>query len=94
MGNRLVWIANGFMVSFAYMLFSKPAVLDTATLLSTQRLATRLSFFSLGFAISAWAPLIPYAQQRLNLNHANFGLLLLCMGIGSMIAMPATGGFS
>ncbi len=91
MGNRLVWIANGFMVSFAYMLFSKPAVLDTATLLSTQRLATRLSFFSLGFAISAWAPLIPYAQQRLNLNHANFGLLLLCMGIGSMIAMPATG---
>lgn len=91
MGNRLVWIANGFMVSFAYMLFSKPAVLDTATLLSTQQLATRLSFFSLGFAISAWAPLIPYAQQRLNLNHANFGLLLLCMGIGSMIAMPATG---
>lgn len=91
MGNRLVWIANGFMVSFAYMLFSKSAVLDTATLLSTQRLATRLSFFSLGFAISAWAPLIPYAQQRLNLNHANFGLLLLCMGIGSMIAMPATG---
>ncbi|MEQ1065640.1 MFS transporter [Acinetobacter sp. XH1741] len=73
------------------MLFSKSAVLDTATLLSTQRLATRLSFFSLGFAISAWAPLIPYAQQRLNLNHANFGLLLLCMGIGSMIAMPATG---
>ena len=45
----------------------------------------------MGFAISAWAPLIPYAQQRLNLNHANFGLLLLCMGIGSMIAMPATG---
>ncbi|WP_080649719.1 MFS transporter [Acinetobacter pittii] len=73
------------------MLFTKPAVLDTATLLSTQRLATRLSFFSLGFATAAWAPLIPFAQQRLNLNHANFGLLLLCMGIGSMIAMPATG---
>ncbi|OIG34949.1 ABC transporter permease, partial [Acinetobacter baumannii] len=66
-------------------------VLDTATLLSTQRLATRLSFFSLGFATAAWAPLIPFAQQRLNLNHADFGLLLLCMGIGSMIAMPATG---
>ncbi|AUT36274.1 MFS transporter [Acinetobacter pittii] len=73
------------------MLFTKPAVLDTATLLSTQRLATRLSFFSLGFATAAWAPLIPFAQQRLNLNHADFGLLLLCMGIGSMIAMPATG---
>ncbi|RZG81181.1 MFS transporter [Acinetobacter pittii] len=73
------------------MLFTKPAVLDTATLLSTQRLATRLSFFSLGFATAAWAPLIPFAQQRLNLNHADFGLLLLCMGIGSMIAMPPTG---
>ncbi|USP42418.1 MFS transporter [Acinetobacter sp. XS-4] len=73
------------------MLFTKPAVLDTAALLSTQRLATRLSFFSLGFATAAWAPLIPFAQQRLNLNHADFGLLLLCMGIGSMIAMPATG---
>ncbi|EOQ67097.1 hypothetical protein F931_02130 [Acinetobacter pittii ANC 4050] len=91
MENRLVWIAHDFMVSSRNMLFTKPAVLDTATLLSTQRLATRLSFFSLGFATAAWAPLIPFAQQRLNLNHANFGLLLLCMGIGSMIAMPATG---
>ncbi|MFI7966075.1 MFS transporter, partial [Acinetobacter baumannii] len=43
------------------MLFTKPAVLDTATLLSTQRLATRLSFFGLGFATAAWAPLIPFA---------------------------------
>ncbi len=91
MENRLVWIAHDFMVSSRNMLFTKPAVLDTATLLSTQRLATRLSFFSLGFATAAWAPLIPFAQQRLNLNHADFGLLLLCMGIGSMIAMPATG---
>lgn len=91
MENRLVWIANDFMVSSRNMLFTKPAVLDTATLLSTQRLATRLSFFSLGFATAAWAPLIPFAQQRLNLNHADFGLLLLYMGIGSMIAMPATG---
>lgn len=91
MENRLVWIANDFMVSSRNMLFTKPDVLDTATLLSTQRLATRLSFFSLGFATAAWAPLIPFAQQRLNLNHADFGLLLLCMGIGSMIAMPATG---
>lgn len=91
MENRLVWIANDFMVSSRNMLFTKTAVLDTATLLSTQRLATRLSFFSLGFATAAWAPLIPFAQQRLNLNHADFGLLLLCMGIGSMIAMPATG---
>ena len=46
MENRLVWIANDFMVSSRNMLFTKPAVLDTATLLSTQRLATRLSFLA------------------------------------------------
>ncbi|MDK8756465.1 MFS transporter [Acinetobacter radioresistens] len=73
------------------ILFSRTAVLDSAAQLSAQRLSTRLNFFSLGFGTAAWAPLIPFAQQRLNLNHADFGLLLLCMGIGSMIAMPATG---
>ena len=73
------------------ILFSRTAVLDSAAQLSAQRLSTRLNFFSLGFGTAAWAPLIPFAQQRLNLNHADFGLLLLCMGVGSMIAMPATG---
>lgn len=73
------------------MLFSRTATLDDAAQLSAQRLSTRLSFFSLGFVTAAWAPLIPFAQQRLHLNHGDFGLLLLCMGIGSMLAMPATG---
>lgn len=59
--------------------------------LSAQRLATLLCFFSLGFSTAAWAPLIPFAQQRLSLNHADFGSLLLCAGIGSMLAMPLTG---
>lgn len=59
--------------------------------IQNQILATRLSFFSLGFATAAWAPLIPLAQQRLYLNHANFGLLLLCAGIGSFLSMPVTG---
>ncbi|HJF27889.1 MAG TPA: MFS transporter [Acinetobacter lwoffii] len=56
-----------------------------------QKIATALCFFSLGFSTAAWAPLIPYAQQRLFLNHADFGLLLLCAGIGSMLAMPLAG---
>lgn len=56
-----------------------------------QKIATALCFFSLGFSTAAWAPLIPYAQQRLLLNHADFGLLLLCAGIGSMLAMPIAG---
>jgi hypothetical protein len=56
-----------------------------------QKIATALCFFSLGFSTAAWAPLIPYAQQRLLLNHADFGLLLLCAGVGSMLAMPLAG---
>ncbi len=56
-----------------------------------QHIATLLCFFCLGFSTAAWAPLIPFAQQRLHLNHADFGGLLLCGGLGSMIAMPATG---
>ncbi|MFV5506753.1 MFS transporter [Acinetobacter sp. 197] len=56
-----------------------------------QKIATALCFFCLGFGTAAWAPLIPYAQQRLLLNHADFGLLLLCAGIGSMLAMPLAG---
>lgn len=55
------------------------------------RLATRLSFFANGIAMSAWAPLVPYAKDRLQLNAGSLGLILLCLGIGSMLAMPATG---
>ncbi|XID75292.1 MFS transporter [Alkanindiges sp. WGS2144] len=73
------------------MLFPKTATLDQAAQLGAQQLSTRLNFFALGFGTAAWAPLIPFAQQRLHLNHADFGLLLLCGGVGSMVAMPATG---
>ncbi len=73
------------------ILFSRTALVDPEIQLSAQRLSTRFSFFSLGFATAAWAPLIPFAQQRLHFNHADFGLLLLCGGLGAMLAMPATG---
>jgi fucose permease len=73
------------------ILFSKTALIDPEIQLSAQRLSTRFSFFGLGFATAAWAPLIPFAQQRLHFNHADFGLLLLCSGLGAMLAMPATG---
>lgn len=73
------------------MLLFRTAGVDNTTLLSAQRVSTRLNFFALGFGTAAWAPLVPFAQQRLHLNHADFGLLLLCAGIGSMVAMPTTG---
>lgn len=53
--------------------------------------ATRLSFFAAGFTMAAWAPLIPYAKAQLNASDAELGVLLLCLGIGSLIAMPITG---
>ncbi|WP_339896755.1 MFS transporter [uncultured Gilvimarinus sp.] len=53
--------------------------------------ATRAAFFIAGSSLAAWAPLVPYAQIRANLNEAQLGLLLLCLGVGSLIAMPLSG---
>jgi predicted MFS family arabinose efflux permease len=58
---------------------------------AAHRLSTRLAFLVAGIIMSAWAPLVPYAQQRLHLGAAELGMLLLCLGIGSILAMPATG---
>src|ERR1700761_1903538 len=58
------------------------------------RLATRLGFFVAGFGIAAWAPLVPFAKQRLAVDDGVLGLLLLCLGIGSVVAMLLTGALS
>jgi predicted MFS family arabinose efflux permease len=55
------------------------------------RLATRLSFLVAGLVMASWAPQVPYAKARLGLNEGAFGLLLLCLGIGSVLAMQVTG---
>ncbi|WP_413737855.1 MFS transporter [Sodalis sp. RH21] len=52
------------------------------------RIATRTVFFITGFGMSAWAPLVPFAKLRLQINDASLGLMLLCLGIGSLLAMP------
>jgi predicted MFS family arabinose efflux permease len=56
-----------------------------------QQAATRAAFFIAGFALSAWAPLIPFAKDRVGLDEAALGLLLLCFGAGSVAAMPLAG---
>jgi predicted MFS family arabinose efflux permease len=48
-------------------------------------------FLALGMTQSAWAPLIPFAKARLGVDDGTLGLLLLCLGIGSLVAMPVTG---
>jgi predicted MFS family arabinose efflux permease len=58
------------------------------------RLATRLVFFVAGFAVSCWAPLVPYAKDRLAVDERMLGFLLLSLGIGSLVAMFFTGSLS
>ena len=55
------------------------------------RLATRLAFFAAGFAMAAWAPLVPFAKDNAGVDDAGLGLMLLCLGAGSLVAMPLTG---
>ncbi|WP_331346580.1 MFS transporter [Cellvibrio sp. UBA7661] len=56
-----------------------------------QYLSTRFTFLITGLAMSAWAPLIPFAKARLAIGESTLGLLILCFGIGSLMAMPVTG---
>lgn len=55
------------------------------------RLATRLAFLVAGFGVACWAPLIPFAKERLMVDDGVLGLLLLCLGVGSLVAMLLTG---
>jgi predicted MFS family arabinose efflux permease len=56
-----------------------------------EQLSTRISFFIAGFVIAAWAPLVPYAKARAGIDDAVLGLILLCLGIGSIVTMPVAG---
>lgn len=37
---------------------------------------------------------MPYAKERMGLEQAELGFLLLCLGVGSLVAMPLTGIFA
>lgn len=56
-----------------------------------EQMSTRIAFFIAGFGIAAWAPLVPYAKARAQLDEGTLGLLLLCLGVGSILAMPLAG---
>jgi hypothetical protein len=53
--------------------------------------ATRGVFLVAGLAMAAWAPLVPFAKARVGVEDGTLGLLLLCLGLGSIVAMPITG---
>lgn len=53
-------------------------------------LATRLGFLIAGLGLAVWAPMVPYVRQRIPMDDATFGLLLLSVGLGSLLCMPLT----
>ena len=53
--------------------------------------ATRVVFFIAGFAGAAWAALVPFAKAHAGISDGALGLLLLCLGIGSIVTMPLAG---
>lgn len=57
------------------------------------RLATRIAFFVAGFGLACWAPLVPLAKARLGVSDGSLGLLLLCLGLGSVLSMQFAGPF-
>ncbi len=77
------------MAAAKYLLCDLPVIDLSAT--APARLATRLSFFAAGYGYACWAPLIPYVKANVGADEAQFGLLLLCLGLGSVLAMPVTG---
>ncbi len=56
-----------------------------------QKSSTRWAFFIAGFVMAAWAPLVPFAKARAGLSEGSLGLLLLCLGAGSLLTMPLAG---
>ncbi len=58
------------------------------------RQAARLSFIFVGMGMAVWGALIPFLKVNLNVNEAVLGLLLLCVGLGGLLAMPFAGGIA
>lgn len=56
-----------------------------------QQHATRVIFFIGGFGAASWAPLIPFLKARLQIDEGVLGMLLLCIGAGSLFTMPFAG---
>lgn len=65
--------------------------LDRVPAARREQIATRAIFLVVGVVMAGFAPLVPLAKARLGLEEGALGLLLLCLGLGSIFAMPVTG---
>lgn len=55
------------------------------------KIANRDAFLIIGVIEASWAPMVPYVKKGFGLNEAELGLLLLCTGLGSLLALPMAG---
>jgi fucose permease len=53
--------------------------------------ATYAAFIGSGFAFASWASRIPQVRDRLELDSAALGLVLLAIAAGSLLALPLSG---
>ncbi|MBD1587036.1 MFS transporter [Pseudomonas typographi] len=67
---------------------------DPAPVGAAERFSTRIAFFIAGLCMSAWAPLVPLAKARAQLDEGTLGILLLGLGAGSILTMPLAGHLS
>jgi predicted MFS family arabinose efflux permease len=65
--------------------------IDQSASEKTAQFSTRLAFFISGFCMASWAPLVPLVKDRAGIDEGVLGLLLLCLGVGSITAMPISG---
>ncbi len=56
-----------------------------------QQISTRIVFFIAGIGMAAWAPLVPFAKARAQIEDGMLGVLLLCLGVGSLLRDAAGG---
>ena len=61
--------------------------------LQPQKRATKVFFLLCGLGVSSWAPMVPFAKDRLQLNDSSLGFLLLFLAVGSIVTMPFAGWF-
>jgi MFS family permease len=55
------------------------------------RIAVSTLFFCAGLCFASWASRIPQIQEKLHLNEATLGVVLLSLPIGLMVSLPVSG---
>ena len=55
------------------------------------RVATGLVFLLNGLVFASWVSRLPAVREGLGLSTSGLGLLLLCMSVGSVLGLPASG---